>query len=101
MRNAPAEIADHVDVGESLHWFEVNIDDLGEPGSHNEPEGCDPLGFGRNGGTELADCDCPDFYRIRIYEGMDDSSAHHVRGLRLHRRWKFPDPSADRPRQQR
>ena len=74
MRSAPAEIADHVTVGESLHWFEVNIDDMGEPGSHNEPEGCDPLGFGRNGGTELGDCDCPDFYRIRIYEGMDDST---------------------------
>ncbi|MEN8006801.1 MAG: SdrD B-like domain-containing protein [Candidatus Krumholzibacteriota bacterium] len=75
MKGAPAEIANHVDVGESLHWFEVNIDDLGEPGSHTEPEGCEPLGYGRNGGAELADCGCPDFYRIRIYEGMDDSSA--------------------------
>jgi len=74
MKGVPAEIADHVTVRESLHWFEVNIDDLGEPGSHAEPEGCDPLGFGRNGGPELADCNCPDFYRIRIYEGMDDSS---------------------------
>jgi hypothetical protein len=74
MRNAVAEIADHVIVGESLHWFEVNIDDLGEPGGHDTPDGCDPLGFGRNGGTELADCDCPDFYRIRIYEGMDDTT---------------------------
>ncbi len=73
--NAPAEIADHVVVHESLHWFEVNIDDLGEPGgSTHVPEGCDPLGFGRNGDTELADCDCPDFYRIRIYEGEDASS---------------------------
>jgi hypothetical protein len=74
LKGVPAEIADHVVKGESLHWFEVNIDDLGEPGSHNEPDGCDPLGFGRNGGTELADCGCPDFYRIRIHEGMDDSS---------------------------
>jgi len=74
MKGVPAEIADHVTVRESLHWFEVNIDDMGEPGSHNEPDGCDPLGFGRNGGTELGDCDCPDFYRIRIYEGMDDST---------------------------
>ncbi len=74
MRNAPAEIADHVMIGESLHWFEVNIDDLGEPGGHDLPDGCDPLGYGLNGGTELADCDCPDFYRIRIYEGIDDSS---------------------------
>jgi len=74
MKEAPGEIADHVTVGESLHWFEVNIDDLGEPGGHDMPDGCDPLGYGRNGGTELADCDCPDFYRIRIYEGIDDTS---------------------------
>ena len=74
MRNAPAEIADHVIVGESPHWFEVNIHDLGEPGGHDLPDGCDPLGYGRNGGTDLGDCDCPDFYRILIYEGMDDSS---------------------------
>jgi len=74
MKAAPGDIADHVIVGESLHWFEVNIDDLGEPGGHDLADGCDPLGYGRNGGTELADCDCPDFYRIRIYEGMDDST---------------------------
>jgi hypothetical protein len=76
--NVPHEISDHVVVGESLHWFEVNIDDLGEPGSgSNVPDPapqCDPLGFGRNGGEELADCDCQDFYRIRIHEGPDESS---------------------------
>ncbi len=75
MRNTPDAIADFVEVGESLHWFEVNIDDLGEPGGHSDPGGCDPLGFGRNGGTELADCDCPDFYRIQIFEGPTDASA--------------------------
>ena len=75
MKKAPSSIADFVTVGESLHWFEVNIDDLGEPGGHDNPGGCDPLGFGRNGGAELADCDCPDFYRIRIYEGSTDASA--------------------------
>lgn len=75
MKGAPAGIAANVAVGESLHWFEVNIDDLGEPGGHADPGGCDPLGFGRNGGPELADCDCPDFYRIRIYEGPTDGSA--------------------------
>ena len=41
----------------TLHWFEVNIDDLGEPGGHNQPEGCDPLGFGRTG---WSDCDHDD-----------------------------------------
>jgi hypothetical protein len=75
MKGAPASITNNVDVGSSLHWFEVNIDDLGEPGGHDDPGGCDPLGFGRNGGPELADCECPDFYRIRIYEGPTDGSA--------------------------
>jgi len=74
MKTTPPEFEGHVTVRESQHWFEVNIDDLGEPGGHDLGEGCDPLGYGRNGGTELADCDCPDFYRIRIYEGIDDSS---------------------------
>ncbi|MCB1182715.1 carboxypeptidase regulatory-like domain-containing protein [bacterium] len=75
MKGSPASIADNVTVGSSLHWFEVNVDDLGEPGGHDNPGGCDPLGFGRNGGTELADCDCPDFYRIRIHAGPTDASA--------------------------
>jgi hypothetical protein len=72
--NVPSEISDNVIVHETLHWFEVNIDDLGEPGSYDVPEGCHPLGFGRNGGPHEADCDCPDFYRIRIYAGPDESS---------------------------
>ena len=78
MRNVPTEISDWVIVHETLHWFEVNIDDLGEPGRAGWvppplPQ-CDPLGFGLNGGTDLADCECPDFYRIRIYTGPDDQS---------------------------
>ncbi len=31
LKGAPASIGSYVIVGESLHWFEVNIDDLGEP----------------------------------------------------------------------
>jgi hypothetical protein len=79
MKNSvPASISDHVVVGESLHWFEVNIDDLGEPGNDGKqnlpPEDCEELGYGRNGGQELADCDCADFYRIQIHQGPTDSS---------------------------
>jgi hypothetical protein len=78
MKNVPPSISNFAVVGETFHWFEVNIDDLGEPGrsGHQEPpaEFCDPLGYGRNGGEELADCDCPDFYRIRIYAGPTDES---------------------------
>ncbi len=76
--STPASIADNVEVGKSLHWFEVNIDDLGEPGHSGkvDPPGdqCDPLGHGRNSDTELADCSCPDFYRIRIHAGATDAS---------------------------
>jgi len=76
--DVPASISDYVVLRESLHWFEVNVDDLGEPGRAGtvDPpvETCDPLGFGLNGGTPEADCECPDFYRIRIYSGPDDQS---------------------------
>jgi len=27
------------------------------------------MGFGEKGTVELGDCDCPDFYRITIYNG--------------------------------
>ena len=77
IKNCPPSIENFVIVAETMHWFEVNIDDLGEPGKAGKvdppAELCDELGYGRNGGTELADCECPDFYRIRIYEGPDDS----------------------------
>jgi hypothetical protein len=63
----------------TLHWFEVNIDDLGEPGNTNpkknpgdaNPELCPVNGFGEKGDQELAECSCSDFYRITIYDGVD------------------------------
>ena len=77
----------------TFHWFEVNIDDLGEPGRHNNgaPDSvdCPGRGFGEKSGgpfvpdpvnapgtivilpnIDLANCDCPDFYRITIYKGV-------------------------------
>lgn len=56
----------------TYHWFEVNIDDLGEPGvadASNIPV-CPATGFGVKGAEQLANCDCPDFYRITIYDGV-------------------------------
>lgn len=57
--------------GETFHWFEVHIEDLGEPGKNGRqalpPETCPPEGSA----GEPADCDCPDFYRITIYEAFD------------------------------
>jgi hypothetical protein len=62
----------------TFHWFEVNIDDLGEPGGMNSgaPDGqiCPSIGFGEKGATPLANCDCPDFYRITIYDGVDEAT---------------------------
>ncbi len=78
VKDLPPSIADFVVVGESLHWFEVNVDDLGEPGKsgHQPPPGeeCDVLGYGRNGSEEFGNCDCPDFYRIQIFAGPDENS---------------------------
>jgi|GEM_PF-2433795 len=56
----------------TLHCFEVNVDDMGEPGksgqfSEPDPNMCPPDGFGRNGSEEFGSCSCPDFYRIKIY----------------------------------
>ena len=59
----------------TYHWFEVNVDDLGERGGLNSgapnSDDCPGTGFGENGTVELANCDCPDFYRITIYDGVD------------------------------
>jgi hypothetical protein len=76
--NVPDEIADYVTVGQSLHYFEVNIDDGGEPGraGKQDPpaEMCPENGYGRWGDEEFVDCDCPDFYRIMIYAGPTPDS---------------------------
>jgi len=65
----------------TLHWFEVNIDDLGEPGNTNPNKNpgdgtaaCPAIGFGEKGEKELAECSCSDFYRITIYDGVDATS---------------------------
>jgi len=59
----------------TFHWFEVNIDDLGEPGGMNtgapDSAECPWTGFGEKGTVALANCDCPDFYRIVIYDGVN------------------------------
>ena len=69
MKDAPAIIADNVVVGQSLHYFEVNIDDAGERGNQGKKDigDCPDQGFGLNGDAENVDCDCFDFYRITIY----------------------------------
>ncbi len=66
------------------HWFEVHIEDLGEPG--NEPRGVDKknlICLGDGSGTDAfadppvfmpANCGCADFYRIRIYEAFDPAT---------------------------
>jgi hypothetical protein len=73
-RKAPPVTYDNVIVGETHHWFEVHIEDLGEPGKGGKvappTETCPPEGSA----GELADCGCPDFYHIIIYEAFDPQS---------------------------
>jgi len=75
--NATAEGRGNKAFGGTFHWFEVNIDDLGERGGLNtgapNSQECPDIGFGEKGAMELANCACPDFYRITIYNGVDAS----------------------------
>ena len=76
--NCPPIIKNNVVKGTSLHYFEVNIDDLGEPGKGGKQdpptEQCPADGYGMNSDVELADCACPDFYRITIWAGPTSES---------------------------
>jgi hypothetical protein len=81
MKHPSALLEANVIVQESLHWFEVNIDDLGEPGKGGKQDPplstCPAEGFGLHGqpGDGDAKCACPDYYRITIYAGPTDASA--------------------------
>lgn len=58
----------------TFHWCEVNVDDLGEgpDPAEGDNEACPAEGFGEKGVATLpANCDCPDFYRITIYDGIN------------------------------
>jgi uncharacterized repeat protein (TIGR01451 family) len=68
IHNPPGEWKEWVTTG-SLHWFSVHIEDLGEPGSPDDP-GCAPEGHA----GDDADCECPDFYRFRIHATIDPDS---------------------------
>jgi len=58
----------------TLHWFEVHIEDLGEPGRNGRqsPPGAVCPDGGSAGG--VANCDCPDFYRLKIHADTDPAS---------------------------
>jgi hypothetical protein len=70
----PSALLSEVIDGETYHWFEVHIEDLGEPGKggKQDPPAEDCPAEGSSGG--LANCDCPDFYKIVIYDGFDPGS---------------------------
>jgi hypothetical protein len=73
--NATSEGRGNQTFNGTFHWFEVNIDDLGERGGLNSgapnSDICPDTGFGEKGAEALANCDCPDFYRITIYNGVN------------------------------
>jgi hypothetical protein len=83
--NATAEGKGNKAFNGTFHWFEVNIDDLGEPGGLNSgapsSDDCPDPGFGEKGAEELGNCDCPDFYRITIYDGVDAADVTIVDGV--------------------
>ncbi len=61
----------------TLHFGYVNVDDLGEgpDPAEGDPILCPINGFGEKGAPiEPANCDCPDFYRISILDGVDTNS---------------------------
>jgi len=72
--NVTAEGRGNQDFDGTFHYCEVNVDDLGEgpgPGVPGTTE-CPAIGFGEKGVATLpANCDCPDFYRITIYDGVN------------------------------
>jgi hypothetical protein len=90
----------------TFHWVQVNIDDMGERGSLNtgapDPKICPGRGFGEksagpfvpdpvnNPGTVvnlpatlLGNCDCPDFYRITIYDGVLSNAVKYLADGRI------------------
>jgi hypothetical protein len=82
IKNPSAPLANIVE-GETYHWFEVHIEDLGEPGAEPKPTGkgnpknslCPNGGSGTDAFANppvfaAANCGCADYYRIRIYAGV-------------------------------
>jgi len=72
--NATAEGHGNRTFDGTFHYCEVNVDDLGEGPDSAEPDtaACPEEGFGEKGDPTIpANCDCPDFYRITIYDGVD------------------------------
>jgi uncharacterized repeat protein (TIGR01451 family) len=70
-----------VEPGVTYHWVEVHTEDNGEPGKEPKPGQtnkniiCDDEGSRTDAFAEPpvffpANCDCADFYRIKIYEGV-------------------------------
>lgn len=57
----------------TFHFCEVNVDDNGEGQdlAEGNTNACPSDGFGEKGDENFANCDCPDFYRITIYNGVD------------------------------
>lgn len=73
----PSAALQGVVPGETYHKFQVHIEDLGEPGTarsnKNSGGNCPAAGSGTDAFADAfawADCNCADYYRIRIFEGV-------------------------------
>jgi hypothetical protein len=69
IQDPPASLEDVV-PGETFHWFEVHIEDLGEPGQGGQQHPAGPECPPDGSAGQVADCECPDFYGITIYKGV-------------------------------
>jgi hypothetical protein len=81
--NGPNSCARNPDQVGTLHWFQVHIEDAGEPGNKFEDGASCPIevaGVKGHGNDPFLnpprtdnnlDCGCADFYRITIYKGFE------------------------------
>jgi hypothetical protein len=72
----PSAYLSGVVPGGTFHWFEVHIEDLGEPGGKGKKQTAYPGQVCPDQGSAgfEANCGCPDYYRITIYDSLDPTS---------------------------
>jgi hypothetical protein len=80
VKNGTLEGSNNVDYGkDSLHWFSVHLEDLGEPGNQNLTDLDDSALCPIDGHAGLAfgcdKCACADFYVIEIHATEEPGSA--------------------------
>jgi len=60
--------------GQTLHWASGHVEDLGEPGRSGKQNPPGPQCPVDGNAGQIADCDCPDYYRLEIHATEDPAS---------------------------